>query len=269
MYKRKPAVAGYFYPASPRELINELQEYMPVRGNLNAYGAICPHAGYVYSGHVAGAVYAKIKPKEIYILLGPNHTGYGSDISIMTEGEWEIPLGTIKIHTELAKKIIENTDYAQEDIQAHIYEHSIEVQLPFIYQINPDAKIIPIAIKMINLKHCIALAKTISELIQNLKLNEKVIIIASTDMSHYLPDDLARKVDALAIDKIKNFDPEGLYNTVLENKISMCGFLPTVTMLYATKLLGAKEVQIVKYATSAEVSRDYDKVVGYLGALVL
>ncbi|MDI1471277.1 MAG: AmmeMemoRadiSam system protein B [Thermodesulfovibrio sp.] len=269
MYTRKPAVAGYFYPANPTELLYELEEYMSTSGNLNAYGAICPHAGYVYSGHVAGAVYTKIKPKEIYILLGPNHTGYGSDISIMTEGEWEIPLGKIKIHTELAKKIVENNDYAKEDIQAHIYEHSIEVQLPFIYKTNPDAKIIPIAIKMVNLKSCISLAKTIFESIQDLKLNEKVILISSTDMSHYLPDDLARKVDALAIEKIKNFDPEGLYNTVLENKISMCGFLPTVTMLYATKLLGAKEVQIVKYATSAEVSRDYDRVVGYLGALVL
>ncbi len=269
MYTRKPVVAGYFYPVNQRELLYELEEYMPKSGNLNAYGAICPHAGYVYSGHVAGAVYTKIKPKDIYILLGPNHTGYGSDIAIMTEGEWEIPLGKIKIHTELAKKIIENSEYAKEDIQAHIYEHSLEVQLPFIYKTNSDAKIIPIAIKMVSLKSCISLAKTISESIQALKLNEKVILISSTDMSHYLPDDLAREVDALAIEKIKNFDPEGLYNTVLKNKISMCGFLSTVIMLYATKLLGAKEVQIVKYATSAEVSRDYDRVVGYLGALVL
>jgi len=269
MYTRKPVVAGYFYPVNQRELLYELEEYMPKSGNLNAYGAICPHAGYVYSGNVAGAVYTKIKPKDIYILLGPNHTGYGSDIAIMTEGEWEIPLGKIKIHTELAKKIIENSEYAKEDIQAHIYEHSLEVQLPFIYKTNSDAKIIPIAIKMVSLKSCISLAKTISESIQALKLNEKVILISSTDMSHYLPDDLAREVDALAIEKIKNFDPEGLYNTVLKNKISMCGFLSTVIMLYATKLLGAKEVQIVKYATSAEVSRDYDRVVGYLGALVL
>lgn len=268
MIKRKPAVAGYFYPSNPKELLQELEEYMPTKGNLNAYGAICPHAGYVYSGAVAGAVYSKLKPKELFILLGPNHTGYGSDISLMTEGQWEIPLGSLKIHKEIAKKIIEN-GVAYEDIQAHIYEHSLEVQLPFIYKLNPEAQIVPITLKMLSLKDCLILAQGIARAVLDLKLEDKVVIIASTDMSHYLPDDLARKVDSLAIEKIKNFDPEGLYNTVVEHRISMCGFIPTTVMLQATKLLGAREVQIIKYTTSAEVSRDYDKVVGYLGAVVI
>ncbi|MCX7988473.1 MAG: AmmeMemoRadiSam system protein B [Thermodesulfovibrio sp.] len=266
---RKPAVAGYFYPSNPKELIYEIEEYMPLKGNLNALGAICPHAGYIYSGHVAGAVYSKIKPKNIYILIGPNHTGYGADISVMTEGLWEIPIGKLDIKQDLANAIIEKVALAKKDLQAHIYEHSLEVQLPFIYKLNPDAKIVPIILKMIDLKSCMELAKGISSALKELNLTEQSIIISSTDMSHYLSDDLARKVDSLATEKIKNFDPEGLYNTVLSHKISMCGFLPTVTMLYATKMLGAKEVQIVKYATSAEVSRDYDKVVGYLGAIVL
>lgn len=269
MMLRKPAVAGYFYPSNPKELLAEIQDYMPLSGNINALGAICPHAGYVYSGHVAGAVYSKIKPKNIYILLGPNHTGYGSDVSVMNEGQWEIPLGKFEIHQDLANRIIDKVSIAQKDIQAHLYEHCLEVQLPFIYKLNPKAKIIPIILKMVDMQNCIELAKGVSSALKELNLLDESIIISSTDMSHYLPDELARKVDSLAAEKIKNFDPEGLYNTVLSHKISMCGFLPTVTMLFATKMLGAKEVQIIKYATSAEVSRDYDKVVGYLGAIVL
>lgn len=269
MKVRKPAVAGYFYPSNPKELMSEIEEYMPSKETLNAIGAICPHAGYVYSGHVAGAVYSAIKPKEVYILLGPNHTGYGTDVSVMSEGEWEIPLGKIKIHNELSKKITEKVSFVKEDAQAHIYEHSLEVQLPFIYKLNPDAKIVPITLKISSIDKCKELAEGLSFALKELKIEDKSIIISSTDMSHYLPDDLTRKVDSLAAEKIKNFDPEGLYNTVLSYKISMCGFIPTVTMLYATKMLGAKEVKIIKYATSAEISRDYDRVVGYLGAVVL
>lgn len=269
MAVRKPAVAGYFYPSNPKELLAEIEEYMPpLSSKIQAYGAICPHAGYVYSGHVAGAVYAKITPKETFILLGPNHTGYGSEVSLMCEGQWEIPLGRLDIDKKLAKKI-ETALNATEDTTAHIYEHSLEVQLPFIYKLNPSAKIVPIALKMLSLKDCEIVATVIANAVKELGIVEKTIIIASTDMSHYLSDDLARKVDALAIERIKNFDPEGLYKTVLEYKISMCGFIPTTIMLYATKLIGAKEVQIIKYTTSAEVSRDYDKVVGYLGAVVI
>ncbi len=265
---RKPAVAGYFYPSNQRELLEELKEYIPEKQKIDAIGAICPHAGYVYSGHVAGAVYARLKPKEIFILFGPNHTGYGREVSLMTEGEWEIPFGSLSVHTKLAEKIIEKTSLAADDIKAHLYEHSLEVQLPFIYNLNPDAKIVPITLKLLSLENCIELARAVAESLKELELLDKVIIISSTDMSHFLPDDLTRRKDALAIDRIKNFDPEGLYRTVLEHNISMCGVIPTVTMLYATKFLGATKVEIIKYATSAEVSRDYDRVVGYLGAVV-
>lgn len=266
---RKPAVAGYFYPSNSRELLSEIRDYMPSVGSQDAIGAICPHAGYVYSGSVAGEVYSKIKPKEIYIILSPNHTGYGSNISVMTEGDWEIPLGKLSIHSELAKKIVEKASVASEDIKAHIYEHSVEVQLPFIFVLNKEAQIVPITIKMLSLEECLILAQGIAEAIDNLQVKDKVIIISSTDMSHYLADEEARKIDALAIDRIKNFDPSGLYRTVVEHKISMCGVIPTVTMLYASKILGASKVRVIKYTTSAEVSRDYSKVVGYLGAIVL
>ena len=269
MIKRHAVVAGYFYPSNSKELLQELEEYMPVGPAINAYGAICPHAGYVYSGHVAGDVYSKLKPKDVFILIGPNHTGYGSNISMMTEGEWEIPLGNIRINEKLAQKIIEKVPFVSDDIQAHIYEHSLEVQLPFIYKLNPQATIVPLTLKILSLKECLILAQGIASAIEELELSNNTIIIASTDMSHYLPDDMARRVDSLAIEKIRKFNPEGLYNTVLENKISMCGFIPTVITLYATKFLGAKEVQLIQYATSAEVSRDYDKVVGYLGAIII
>ncbi|ACI21209.1 MULTISPECIES: AmmeMemoRadiSam system protein B [Thermodesulfovibrio] len=268
MIKRRPSVAGYFYPSNSKELLQEIEEYMPTTLKIDAFGAICPHAGYVYSGSVAGAVYSKLKPKEIFILIGPNHTGYGENVALMTEGEWEIPLGSIKIHSELAKKIIEKSPLAKDDIHAHLHEHSLEVQLPFIYKLNPEAQIVPITLKMLSLKDCLSLAQGIVLAVNELNFRDKVVVVASTDMSHYLPDELARKVDSLAVEKIRHFDPEGLYNTVLEHGISMCGFVPTVTMLYTTKLLGAKEIQVIKYTTSAEVSRDYDKVVGYLGAIV-
>jgi AmmeMemoRadiSam system protein B len=269
MLKRKPAVAGYFYPSNPKELLQELEEYMPSQTKKKVYGAICPHAGYVYSGNVAGAVYSKIKPVEVFILIGPNHTGYGSEVSVMTEGEWEIPLGTMKIHQELAKAITEKVAFASDDIKAHLYEHSLEVQLPFIYKLNSNAKIVPITLKTLSLADCMKLGQGIADAVKELNLSDNVVIISSTDMSHYLPDDIARKTDAFAIEKIKSFDPEGLYNTVLEHGISMCGFIPTVTMLYATNLLGARQVQVIKYTTSAEMSRDYNKVVGYLGAIVI
>lgn len=269
MIKREPSVAGYFYPARQKDLLSEVEEYMPKKGNINALGAICPHAGYVYSGSVAGLVYSLIKPKDIYILLGPNHSGYGADVSIMKEGEWEIPLGTLSIHNELAERILLKTDLVKADSSAHIHEHSLEVQLPFIYKANLNAKIVPIVFKMVDIDYCLKIAEAIADSVKELEIIERTIVISSTDMSHYLPDDLARRIDALAIEKIKNFDPEGLYQTVLEYKISMCGFLPTVTMLYTTKILGATEVKIVKYTTSAEVNRDYDRVVGYLGAIIL
>lgn len=268
MIKRRAKVAGYFYSSKSKELLQELEDYMPEVPKIDAFGAICPHAGYVYSGSVAGAVYSKLKPKEIFILIGPNHTDYGTEVALMTEGEWEIPLGNIKIHEELAKKIIEKNSFAKDDIHAHIHEHSLEVQLPFIYKLNPEAQIVPITLKMLSLKDCLSLAQGIVLAVNELNFRDKVVVVASTDMSHYLPDELARKVDSLAVEKIRHFDPEGLYNTVLEHGISMCGFVPTVTMLYTTKLLGAKEIQVIKYTTSAEVSRDYDKVVGYLGAIV-
>lgn len=269
MIKRRPSVAGYFYPSNSKELLHELQQYISEHTKVDALGAVCPHAGYLYSGHVAGAVYSRIKPKDIFILLGPNHTGYGAQVSIMTEGEWEIPFGSIKIHENLAKKVVEKLNFVSDEIKAHLYEHSLEVQLPFIYKINPDSKIVPLTLKTLSIKECEILGQGIAEAIKELGLSESTIIVSSTDMSHYLPDEIARKTDSLAIEKIRKFDPEGLYNTVVEHKISMCGFIPTVTMLWTTKALGAKEVQIIKYTTSAEVSRDYKKVVGYLGAIIL
>ncbi len=269
MFVRKPAVAGYFYPSSPKEILSEIKEFMPTLKGKEAYGAICPHAGYVYSGSVAGAVYAQLKPKEVFILLGPNHTGYGKDVSIMPEGEWEIPLGKLSIHQELAEKILKHCPFASSDIKAHLHEHSLEVQLPFIYYLNPNAKIVPITLKALSLDDSLSLAQSIGESLKESALSEKAIIISSTDMSHYLPDDLAKKVDALAIEKIKNFDPSGLYETVFTHQISMCGVIPTVVMLFATKILGATHVEIVKYTTSAEVNRDYERVVGYLGAIAL
>ncbi|KJR42037.1 Memo-like domain protein [Candidatus Magnetoovum chiemensis] len=267
--KRMPAVAGRFYKGSKALLTKEIEslttEKEPQKKE-NALGIICPHAGLVYSGAVAGAVYSKIEFPETIILLGPNHTGMGDAISIMTEGQWEIPTQTFNIDTPLAQTIVNSSPLFKDGTIAHLYEHSIEVQLPFIARFSSNVKIVPITIIHASLKECKEAGSALSSAIK--QSAKKIVIAASTDMSHYLSDKQARIKDKMAIDKILTLDPEGLYNIVISEKISMCGYIPTAIMLYAVKALGAKETIEVKYTTSAEVSGDYNHVVGYFGAII-
>lgn len=265
--KRTPAVAGQFYYGSSAKLAQQVQKY--INKNLakeHALGIIAPHAGLIYSGAVAGAVYSSIRFPKTFILLGPNHTGLGSKISLMASGEWEIPTGTFMIDETLAHKIAMNVPIAAKDAQAHTFEHSLEVQLPFIAYFSTEPRIVPIAIMSASLEECRIIGEGIAKSIK--EANYDVIIAASTDMSHYVSDDVARQKDKKALDMIKDLDPEGLYNTVIRERISMCGYLPATIMLFAANALGAKEAKLVKYSTSAEVSGDYDQVVGYAGMII-
>jgi len=265
--KRKPAVAGQFYPSKPSALSEQIDRYIETRTTKEkAIGIVSPHAGIIYSGAVAGAVYSRIEFPHTFILMGPNHTGLGKPVSIMLSGQWEIPTGEIKIDENLSRMIRDHSTVIEEDSLAHTMEHSLEVQLPFIAHLSPRSMIVPITMMIESLELCKMIGETIADVIR--KIEYPVIIVASTDMSHYEEDSVARSKDKRAIERITALDPEGLYKTIVKEGISMCGYIPTTAMLYAARKLGAKEGILVKYMTSGEVSGDYGHVVGYAGLIV-
>ncbi len=265
--RRPPAVAGQFYYGTAARLKSQVEQYISrdtVREKV--IGAISPHAGLMYSGHVAGAVYSSISFPETFILIGPNHTGQGAPLSLMASGEWEIPSGIVSIDEDLAGAIAGELPVLSPDTRAHAFEHSIEVQLPFIAFFSGDARIVPIAVMNASVQDCKTIGEGIARAVRH--SGRSVVIVASSDMSHYISDTLARKLDNLALHEVLDLNPEGLYSTVVKQNISMCGFIPATIMLYASKTLGAHEARLVKYATSGEVSGDYEHVVGYAGVVV-
>lgn len=268
--KRRPAVAGQFYSASSTGLSKEVQKYIETSAvREKAIGIVSPHAGLIYSGSVAGAVYSRVEFPHTFILIGPNHMGIGKPISIMTYGEWEIPTGNLKIDEVVARNILERSKVIEEDSFAHSMEHSLEVQLPFILHFSPKVKIVPIAMMASDtsgLDSCRLVGEAIADAVKHTEYS--VTIVASSDMSHYEADSTARAKDKKAIDRVLALDPEGLYKTVIKESISMCGFMPAAAMLYAAKKLGAEEATLVKYMTSGDVSGDYGRVVGYAGIIV-
>jgi len=251
----------------PEALREQVEKY--VRRNIkkeDVLGIVSPHAGYFYSGKVAGVVYSKINLPDTIIIIGPNHTGIGAEIAIMAEGEWEMPNGKVKIDSSLAKELLsESGDLLQEDGEAHLHEHSLEVQLPFIQYFKTDFTMVPICMRDHRLSTCRELGKTIARVI---KSKAPCLIVASSDMTHYESQKDAERKDKLAIDKVLKLDPEGLLKTVIEKDISMCGPGPTATMIFACKELGAKRSELVLYNTSAEASGDSSAVVGYAGIIV-
>ena len=265
--KRKPAVAGQFYESSRAGLTSQVESFIDSGlPKESAVGIVSPHAGLMYSGAVAGAVYSRIKLPRTFILLGPNHTGLGSPVSIMSSGSWEMPTGELEIDEPLASKLKGQAQLIEEDISAHAMEHSLEVQLPFILYCAAGVKIVPLLMMTDSLEICKTVGESIAEIIRS--STYPVTIIASSDMSHYVTDAVARSTDKRAIDRILDIDPEGLYQTVREEAISMCGVVPVTTMLCAARELGADKADLVKYMTSGEVSGDYNYVVGYAGLII-
>ena len=266
--RRKPAVAGQFYHDSSTRLSHQVRQYVAdTLPKEHALAILSPHAGLIYSGAVAGEVYSRIVLPETFLLLGPNHTGLGARMSLMPQGEWEIPMGIFPIDEQLGKKILSNSPFVSTDSQAHMFEHSLEVQLPFIAHFSRTLKIVPLTIMSATIDECKNLGEGIAKSIK--ETDYPVVIVASSDMSHYVSDAVARKKDKMAIDKILSLDPEGLFTVVRKEQISMCGYLPATIMLFAVKSLGAREARLVRYATSGDVSGDYDHVVGYAGILIV
>lgn len=265
--RRTPAVAGQFYQDTASKLNQQVSQYINENAiKEHAIGILSPHAGLIYSGAVAGEVFSSIEFPETFILFGPNHTGLGAKVAIMPSGEWEIPTGIFEIDEKLSNKISRHLPEITSDSQAHAFEHSLEVQLPFIAHFKKNVRIVPIAIMSASINECRALGEGIAKSIKD--VNYPVIILASSDMSHYVSEETARQKDKNAIDMIKALNPEGLYETVIKEKITMCGYLPATVMLFAAKALGAREAKLIKYSTSGEVSGDYDQVVGYAGMIV-
>jgi AmmeMemoRadiSam system protein B len=265
--KRKPAVAGQFYPSSSLELSEHVEGYVETGiEKERVTGVVSPHAGLMYSGKVAGAVFSRIQFPETFILIGPNHTGLGSPVAIMSSGVWQVPTGEVAIDEKIAGELKARSDIFEENSLAHTMEHSLEVQLPFIVYFSSDVRIVPIAMMTDSLEDCRLVGETIADVIN--ETDYPVTIAASSDMSHYLSDAAARSKDKMAIDRIVGMDPEGLYKTVRREGITMCGVIPVTAMLFAAKKLGAVEAGLVKYMTSGEISGDNDYVVGYAGMVV-
>jgi hypothetical protein len=266
--KRRPVVAGQFYHGTPAKLDHQVRQYV-TEGlpREKALAVLSPHAGLVYSGQVAGAVYSRIAIPETFLLLGPNHTGLGARLAVMDSGVWEIPIGPVEIDERLSRLLLANTPLLQADAQAHLFEHSLEVQLPFISFFSKTTRIVPLTLMSATLQECASLGEGIARSI--LECSSRIVIVASSDMSHYVSDAVAREKDRMAIERILHLDPEGLYRTVEKERITMCGYLPATVMLFASRALGAREARLIQYATSAEVSGDYDHVVGYAGIVVL
>jgi len=277
---RRPAVAGSFYDGDSKSLNIQIEKCFlhkigpgkipstVLAGERKIVGLISPHAGYMYSGPVAAHGFYKMaldgKPDTI-IILGPNHRGFGADISIMTNGKWGTPLGELEIDKDMAENILNNSKIIKVDNKAHQSEHSIEVQLPFIqYIFNKDVKIIPICMTRQDINTDIEIARSICSSV----VNKNILIIASSDFTHYEPQEYAQNIDKQAINAIIEFDPKKLYDIIYRQNLTMCGPGPITTMLITCKSLGAKKVELLKYATSGDITGMYNQVVGYASLII-
>ena len=265
--KRRPLVANQFYPEDPFFLHNSLKELVPVVAHKEkAIAAVSPHAGYVYSGATAGETLGRIIIPEDVMILGPNHHGRGEPVALMASGTWEMPLGDVPLNSELGSLVLAESQLISDDEVAHRFEHSLEVQVPFLQYLQKNLTITPLVISRISFADCqevgLALARAIKQ------YGRPVLILASTDMTHYQSRETAGRQDKLAIERILDLDPQGLYETVLGQGITMCGVIPTTIALIAAKNLGATRAELVRYTDSGEASGDVSQVVGYAGLII-
>jgi len=277
---RKPAVAGSFYAGDSKSLNMQIENcflhkigpgeipLVNTKKENNIIGLVSPHAGYIYSGPVAANGFYQIaldgKPDTI-IILGPNHRGFGEDISIMVEGKWKTPLGELEIDTDIAEKILKNSKIIKNDKKAHQYEHSIEVQLPFIqYIFGKNIKFVPICMTRQDINTDIEIAQSICSSV----VDKNILIIASSDFTHYEPQEYAENVDKQAINAIIEFNPKKLYDMIYHQNLTMCGPGPITVMLIVCETLGAKKAELLKYATSGDISGMFNQVVGYASIII-
>jgi AmmeMemoRadiSam system protein B len=265
---RLPAVSGRFYPSDPAELIALIRKYSgtdPGQPRIPVRACLLPHAGYFYSGHVAGAALARATLPRKIIILGVRHYPRGEPAAILSNGAWRTPLGDARIDERLAEALKKACPLLSEDSVAHSTEHSLEVQLPFLQVLAPDFTFVPVALGTVRFESLVSAGEAIGRVLESAK--ESVLLLATSDLNHYEDDATTRRKDGKAIEKLLALDARGLYDTCRNEEISMCGLGPAVAMLTALDALGVKKSELVKYATSADVSGDRDAVVGYAGMI--
>ncbi len=264
---RPPAVAGMFYPGTAAGLERQLASLIvPDPEPHPCAGCVAPHAGYVYSGPVAGRLYGHVDLPRRVVVLGPNHTGQGAPVSVAPEAAWATPMGEVPVDAELRERLLAALPGATAEPWAHRREHSIEVQLPFLLARRPDLAVVPICLAHLGLEECLALGEALGR--ELAALDEPAAVVASSDMTHYEPDPVARQRDRLAIEAALTGDPGELYDTVHRHRISMCGVIPATVMLAAARRLGGTAPHLVDYMTSGDTSGDRSAVVGYAGICV-
>ncbi|MBN2334091.1 AmmeMemoRadiSam system protein B [Candidatus Bathyarchaeota archaeon] len=278
MSVRRPVVAGAFYPAQPERLRQQIEEcFLHKRGPGRLPGetrskrtirsVVCPHAGYVYSGPGASHCYLALAEQEkpdTVIVIGPNHTGWGTPVSMMGEGSWETPLGRVQLDAELAKELFEGSEVIDIDHTAFQREHSVEVQVPFLQYIYGDFKLVPICMGYQDLET----SREVGKAIYNAAKDRDVLVVASTDLNHQEPQETSNRKDHMVIDAILAMDEERLQRVVRENRISTCGYGPVSAALVASKLAGATKAELLSYYTSGDIIGDYGAVVGYAAVKV-
>lgn len=265
---RLPAVAGQFYPANPQELENlvrQLAKQNPQKNKQRVKACLVPHAGYVYSGSVAGAVFAQLEIPKKVIVLGVRHYPGGENAAILSDGAWRTPLGDAPIDMQLALKCKDECPSLKEDAVAHSQEHSLEVQLPFLQVVAPESKFVPIALGTIQFEELQKVGEALARVMAS--SSEEILLLTTSDLNHYEDDITTHKKDAKAIAQLEAMDPHGLYEACRMESISMCGLGPAVAMLFALRALGAMRAETVQHATSAAISGDYRRVVGYAGMI--
>jgi AmmeMemoRadiSam system protein B len=263
---REPAVAGMFYPANARTLEAELGALMPLRPAAPAHAVVVPHAGWMYSGAVAGETYAQVTTPRLAVLLGPNHTGLGAPGAVVAGGAWRYPGGSVPVARDLAAALLAASDVLEDDVRAHVREHALEVQLPFLHRRRPDLEIVPITLGRIDSTFCRAVGEAVGRVVSGWP--EPVLVVDSTDLNHYESQAVSNRKDRLAIDAILALDAEALGRTVHAHQISMCGIAPTQALLWAAPALGIRTARLVRYQTSGDVSGDLARVVGYAGIVL-
>ncbi|MGV8143506.1 MAG: AmmeMemoRadiSam system protein B [Methanothermobacter sp.] len=281
---RKPAVAGTFYEGDPDSLRKQIEWCFKHRlgpGHLpeklgedrEIKGIIAPHAGYMYSGPVAAHSYLQLARDGIpdtFLILCPNHTGMGSGVSTVTEGQWETPLGHVDVDSEFANQLILDAPIIDSEPLAHLQEHSCEVQVPFLQYLGQKLgrkfKIVPICMWMQDLQTTTEIGHAIAKTSE--KLGRDVVVVASTDFTHYKPQEVAFETDHMVLDAIEVLDEKTMMQTIEEYNVTMCGFGPVATAIVYSKIMGAKKAEILKYATSGDTTGDRKAVVGYASAVI-
>lgn len=268
MENRTPIVAGQFYPNSKIELTKLIEGFVLTNPKqFAAQGIILPHAAYIYSGKVAALTIQQCQKRPKIIILGPNHNNQGdADFAIWAKGKWETPLGEIDINNNLAKKTLENCQLIKDCPYCHLYEHSIEVQLPLLKYFFKDFSFLPISCKVVDFEKYLKLAEELYQTIKQEK--EEILLIASSDMNHYETEHITRRKDRLAIKQILELNSQGLYETILKEEISICGFGPIIILLELCKKMKKTKAELISYQTSADINHDPSSCVGYAGITI-